>query len=63
MARFSTIEYILLCSMFVSVLISGYLTVLRVVYGVRHLTYDAWIFGVNIALLLQVYDNHCDDTK
>ena len=47
--------------MFVSVLISGYLTVLRVVYGVRHLTYDAWIFGVNIALLLQVYDNHCDE--
>ena len=61
MARFSTIEYILLFSMFVSVLISGYLTVLRVVYGVRHLTYDAWIFGVNIALLLQVYDNHCDE--
>jgi uncharacterized membrane protein len=60
MARFSTVEYILLFSMFVSVLISGYLTVMRVVYGTRHLTYDAWIFGVNIALLLQVYDNHCD---
>jgi uncharacterized membrane protein len=60
MAQFSTVEYILLISMFVSVLISGYLTVMRVVYGKRHLTYDAWIFGVNIALLLQVYDNHCD---
>ena len=60
MAHFSVIEYILLCSMFVSVLISGYLTILRIVYGVRHLSNDAWIFGMNTALLLQVYDNHCD---
>ena len=44
--------------MIVSILISGYLVLIRVLFGVQHICYDAWIFGTNIALLLQIYDNH-----
>ena len=45
------------------VALSGYFTLVRLLYGTRHTSYDAWIFGVNIALLLQIYDNHCDANR
>jgi len=58
MKKLSLLEYILIAAMMVSIVISGYLVVIRVLYGVQHICYDAWIFGTNIALLLQIYDNH-----
>jgi hypothetical protein len=58
MAAFRMIEYILMASLFVSVILSGYLTVARLFYGMGHITYDPWIFGMNLALLLQLYDKH-----
>jgi hypothetical protein len=58
MAAFRTVEYILMASLFVSVILSGYLTVARLFYGLGHITYDPWIFGMNLALLLQLYDKH-----
>lgn len=57
-SRFALIEYVLMGSLLVSVLLSGYLTVVRLVYGTQHITYDSWIFGMNLALLLQLYDKH-----
>ena len=51
------IEYVLIGSLMVSILISGYLTFMRVVYGVYHITYDSWIFGMNLALLLNIHDS------
>ena len=44
--------------MIISILIAGYLTFNRIVYGVQYVCYDAWIFGMNLALLLQIHDNH-----
>jgi len=58
MKKLSILEYILIGAMIVSIVISGYLVLIRVLYGVQHICYDAWIFGTNIALLLQIYDNH-----
>lgn len=58
MAAFRVVEYILMASLFVSVILSGYLTVARLFYGLGHITYDPWIFGMNLALLLQLYDKH-----
>ena len=51
------IEYVLIGSLMVSILISGYLTFMRVVYGVYHINYDSWIFGMNLALLLNIHDS------
>jgi len=56
--KLTTLEYVLIGSLMTSILISGYLTFLRVVYGIHHVTYDSWIFGMNIALLLTIHDNH-----
>jgi hypothetical protein len=58
MPAFQTVEYILMASLFTSVVLSAYLTVARLFYGLGHITYDPWIFGMNLALLLQVYDKH-----
>jgi hypothetical protein len=58
MKYLSPLEYILIGAMMVSIVISGYLVVVRILYGTQHICYDAWIFGTNIALLLQIYDNH-----
>ena len=44
--------------MTVSIIIAGYLTFNRIVYGIQYVCYDAWIFGMNLALLLQIHDNH-----
>jgi hypothetical protein len=56
-AELTPIEYILIGSLMVSILISGYLTFMRVVYGIHHVTYDSWIFGMNLALLLNIHDS------
>jgi hypothetical protein len=56
-AELTPIEYVLIGSLMVSILISGYLTFMRVVYGVYHITYDSWIFGMNLALLLNIHDS------
>jgi hypothetical protein len=57
MDRLSILEYILIFAMLVVIVISGYLTIVRLVYGKQHICYDAWVFGTNTALLLQMYDN------
>ena len=58
MGKLTLLEYILIASMIISILIAGYLTFNRIVYGVQYVCYDAWIFGMNLALLLQIHDNH-----
>lgn len=58
MSKLSLLEYILIGAMIVTVVISGYFLMVRLLYGTHSICYDAWIFGTNIALLLQVYDNH-----
>jgi len=58
MAKLILLEYILIASMTVSIIIAGYLTFNRIVYGIQYVCYDAWIFGMNLALLLQIHDNH-----
>ena len=55
------IEYVLIASLMLSILISGYLTFMRVVYDVHHITYDSWIFGMNLALLLTIHDSSSQD--
>jgi len=40
------------------VIISGYMTMTHIVYGYTYTSYDNWIFGMNLALLLGMYDNH-----
>jgi hypothetical protein len=60
-SELTSIEYVLIGSLMVSILISGYLTFMRVVYGIHHVTYDSWIFGMNLALLLNIHDSSCLD--
>lgn len=62
-AELTPIEYVLIGSLIVSILISGYLTFMRVVYGIYHITYDSWIFGMNLALLLNIHDSSSHTTK
>ena len=62
-SELTPIEYVLIGSLMVSILISGYLTFMRVVYGVHHVTYDSWIFGMNLALLLTIHESSCVDGK
>jgi hypothetical protein len=62
-SELTPIEYVLIGSLMVSILISGYLTFMRVVYGIHHVTYDSWIFGMNLALLLNIHDSSCLDGK
>jgi hypothetical protein len=57
-SRFGFIEYALVASLLVTVLLSGYMTVVRLFYGTQHVAYDSWIFGMGLALLLQLYDKH-----
>jgi len=58
MAKKNLFDVILFISVFVTVLISGYMTFLRIFYKVVHTSYDAWLFGMNLALLIQIYDAH-----
>jgi len=58
MERLSVIEYILILAMLTAIVLSGYLTIVRLLYGKQYICYDAWVFGTNTALLLQMYDNH-----
>ena len=58
MDKLSLIEYILILAMLTAIVLSGYLTIVRLVYGKQYICYDAWVFGTNTALLLQMYDNH-----
>jgi hypothetical protein len=41
----------------IAVLISGYMTVAHLFFKLEYTSYDSWIFGMNLALLLQMYDN------
>ena len=58
MERLSVVEYILILAMLTAIVLSGYLTIVRLLYGKQYICYDAWVFGTNTALLLQMYDNH-----
>ena len=58
MERLSVIEYILILAMLTAIVLTGYLTIVRLIYGKQYICYDAWVFGTNTALLLQMYDNH-----
>lgn len=56
-SELTPIEYVLIGSLMISILIAGYLTFMRVIYGIHHITYDSWIFGMNLALLLTIHDS------
>jgi len=58
MGKRNLFDTILFISVLVTVLISGYMTYLRLAYHVVHTSYDAWLFGMNLALLIQIYDAH-----
>jgi hypothetical protein len=58
MERLSVIEYILILAMLTAIVLSGYLTIVRLIYGKQYICYDAWVFGTNTALLLLMYDKH-----
>jgi uncharacterized membrane protein len=53
----SKIEILLMISLCLAVLLSGYLTISHLMFGYSHTSYNAWIFGMNLALLLQMYDS------
>lgn len=56
-----TLDKILMAVLCVAVLISGYMTIAHLLWGVSYTSYDSWIFGMNLALLLQMYDaNHSE---
>jgi len=61
--KLTPIEYILIGSLLISILISGYLTFVRVVYGIEHITYDSWIFGMNLAMILTIHDAQMSKKK
>lgn len=50
------LDKILMATLCIAVLISGYMTVAHLVWGYSYTSYDSWIFGMNLALLLQMYD-------
>ena len=53
------LDKILMGVLCIAVLISGYMTIAHLLWGISYTSYDSWIFGMNIALLLQMYDaNH-----
>lgn len=57
------IDTILITAIIVTIIISGYMTFMRIAYGVVHTSYDAWLFGMNLALLLQIVDKHDNSMK
>ena len=44
----------LLC---LTVILSGYITFAHIFFGTEYSSYDSWIFGMNLALLIQLYDS------
>jgi uncharacterized membrane protein YqhA len=57
------IDMILITAIIVTIIISGYMTFVRLAYGTVHTSYDAWLFGMNLALLLQIMDKHDNSIK
>lgn len=53
---FDLLDILLLTSMFITVIISGWLTYVRIMYNIKHVSYDSWIFGMNLAMLLNYFD-------
>lgn len=51
------LDKLLMVVLCVAVILSGYMTVVHLIFGYSYTSYDAWIFGMNIALLLQMYDS------
>lgn len=51
------IEIILMVVLCIAVILSGYLTIAHLMFGYSYTSYNAWIFGMNLALLLQMYDS------
>jgi hypothetical protein len=56
MKKFNYLDIILISSLFITVLVSGWLTYIRIMYGTQHITYDSWVFGMNLAMLLTYID-------
>lgn len=54
--KFGVLDIILFTSMFITVIVSGWLTYIRIAYNVQHVSYDSWIFGMNLAMLLNYFD-------
>lgn len=50
------LDKILMVVLCISVLLSGYMTIAHLLWGYSYTSYDSWIFGMNLALLLQMYD-------
>jgi len=53
----SFLDKVLLVVLGIAVIISGYMTVAHLTFNYEYTSYDSWIFGMNLALLLQMYDN------
>ena len=51
------LDRLLMIVLCIAVIISGYMTFMHIAYGSSYTSYDSWIFGMNLALLLQMYDN------
>ena len=58
MVKIKYLDKILLVLMILVTLITGYMTVHRLIYKESYLTYDAWIFAMCFGLTLQIYDYH-----
>lgn len=51
------LDKILMIVLCIAVLLSGYMTIMHLVFNVHYTSYDSWIFAMNLALLLSMYDN------
>lgn len=56
-AQFYAIEIVLIAAMALATSIAFFLTMMRLVYGHRYMSYDSWIFAMCFAITLSIYDN------
>ena len=53
----SALDKALLFLLCLTVILSGYITFSHIFFGIEYSSYDSWIFGMNLALLIQLYDS------
>jgi predicted tellurium resistance membrane protein TerC len=52
------LDSVLVVVLGIAMLITLYMTLMRLIFRHKYLSYDSWIFATCLALMLQVYDNH-----
>jgi hypothetical protein len=55
--KYTVLDAMLIASMVIATLITGYITMRRIFYNEVHLSYDAWIFAMCLAISLQLFEN------